>query len=210
FNTFKIWQVNKVFIKNPSKSQSYKFKQVAVLKASYFVTFGAELALVSILALFYAEWFGVSKFYAALLSGIYPFLNLFSRPLGGFISDKIGRKLTIIIVFSGISVVFLALGLLDKSWPIWLVVVLSIAGGIFSQAGSGAVFAIAPLIQKRLTGQIAGMVGAFGNIGAVVFLTINSFVEYDKFFLFIGISGFFVLVLIILLLENPQKQTVNP
>ncbi|KAA0445248.1 MAG: NarK/NasA family nitrate transporter, partial [Candidatus Thioglobus sp.] len=196
--------------KNPSKSQSYKFKQVAVLKASYFVTFGAELALVSILALFYAEWFGVSKFYAALLSGIYPFLNLFSRPLGGFISDKIGRKLTIIIVFSGISVVFLALGLLDKSWPIWLVVVLSIAGGIFSQAGSGAVFAIAPLIQKRLTGQIAGMVGAFGNIGAVVFLTINSFVEYDKFFLFIGISGFFVLVLIILLLENPQKQTVNP
>lgn len=29
-----------------------------------------------------------------------------------------------------------------------------------------------PLIQRRLTGQIAGMAGAFGNVGGVVFLTV--------------------------------------
>jgi nitrate/nitrite transporter NarK len=50
---------------------------------------------------------------------------------------------------------------------IYLVVLLTIAGGIFSKEGSGAVFAMVPLIQRRLPGQIAGMVGAFGNVGAV-------------------------------------------
>jgi NNP family nitrate/nitrite transporter-like MFS transporter len=37
-----------------------------------------------------------------------------------------------------------------------------------------------------LTGQIAGMVGAFGNVGAVMFLTVNSLVGYDQFFMLIS------------------------
>ena len=51
-----------------------------------------------------------------------------------------------------------------------MVVAVSIVGGIFSKAGSGAVYAMVPLVQRRMTGQIAGMVGAFGNVGAVIFL----------------------------------------
>ncbi|VVM22979.1 Nitrate/nitrite transporter, partial [uncultured Gammaproteobacteria bacterium] len=91
------------------------------------------------------------------------------------------------IVFFGVSLSFIALGNVDKSWSIYLVVLLTIAGGIFSKAGSGAVFAMVPLIQRRLTGQIAGMVGAFGNVGAVMFLTVNSLVGYDQFFMLIGV-----------------------
>ncbi len=29
-----------------------------------------------------------------------------------------------------------------------------------------------PMIKRRLTGQIAGIVGAFGNVGGVLFLTL--------------------------------------
>ena len=35
-----------------------------------------------------------------------------------------------------------------------------------------------PLIKRRLTGQIAGMTGAYGNVGAVFYLTVLSMVSY--------------------------------
>ena len=86
---------------------------------------------------------------------------------------------------------------------------LTILGGIFSKAGSGAIFAMVPLIQRRLTGQIAGMAGAFGNVGAVLFLTVNSLVDYDQFFLLIGVVSFVVLLLIVLFLEEPKGHMVE-
>jgi NNP family nitrate/nitrite transporter-like MFS transporter len=202
----KIWHVNSEIIKNPVPRQHrYKFKQVAILDWAYLVTFGTELAVVSVLAMFYLDWFELPKITAALLAGVYPFINLFARPGGGWISDKIGRKLTLIIAFSGISLSFLALGYVDKdTWSISWVVGLTILGGIFSKGGSGAIFAMVPLIQRRLTGQIAGMVGAFGNVGAVMFLTVNTLVEYNEFFMIIGIVSVIVLILIILLLDEPE------
>jgi nitrate/nitrite transporter NarK len=41
-------------------------------------------------------------------------------------------------------------GNVDKSESIYLVVLLTIAGGIFSKAGSGAVFAMVPLIHSHV------------------------------------------------------------
>ncbi len=203
---FKIWQINAQAIKNPvPKQHRYQFKQVAILDFAYLATFGIELAVVSILALFYVDWFELPKVTAALLAGIYPFINLFARPGGGWISDKIGRKLTLMIAFTGIATSFLILGNVDKdTWSVGWVVGLTILGGIFSKAGSGAVFAMVPLIQRRLTGQIAGMVGAFGNVGAVIFLTANSLVSYDQFFMLLGIVSVVVLLLIVLFLDEPK------
>jgi NNP family nitrate/nitrite transporter-like MFS transporter len=73
----------------------------------------------------------------------------------------------------------------------------------FVQAGEGAVFAAVPLIKRRLTGQIAGMTGAYGNVGAVVYLTVLSFVSYQQFFLVIAataVVGFITL----LFMKEPQ------
>lgn len=204
---WKIWQINGHVIKNPvPELHRYKFRQVAILDFAYLVTFGTELAVVSMLAMFYVTWFDVPKVTAALLAGIYPFINLVARPGGGWISDKIGRRLTLGIVFAGITVSFLCLGLVEKSWPVWLVVAFTIVGGIFSKAGSGAVYAMVPLVQRRMTGQIAGMAGAFGNVGAVMFLTVNSLVDYNQFFLFIGIIAGLVFAMILFFLEEPKGQ----
>ena len=204
---WKIWQVNSHILKEPVPAmQRYKFKQVAILDWAYLITFGTELAVVSMLAMFYVEWFDLPKVTAALLAGVYPVINLFARPGGGWISDKIGRKKTLMIAFAGISASFLLLGFVNQTWSIGLVVAMTIIGGIFSKAGSGAVYAMVPLIQRRMTGQIAGMAGAFGNVGAVIFLTTNSLVSYDQFFMFIGICSVIVLTLIVLFLEEPKGQ----
>jgi len=184
----------------------YKFKQVAILDWAYLVTFGTELAVVSALAMFYVSWFELDKITAALLAGIYPFINLVARPGGGWLSDIIGRKLTLIIVFAGITAGFLTLGMVEKTWPVWVVVGITIFAGIFSKMGSGAVYAMVPLVQRRMTGQIAGMAGAFGNVGAVMFLTVNSLVDYDNFFMFIGIVSGCVFAMILFLLEEPEGQ----
>jgi len=204
---WKIWSVNRHILKEPVPLlHRYKFKQVAILDWAYLVTFGTELAVVSMLAMFYVTWFDLPKVTAALLAGIYPFINLVARPGGGWISDKIGRKLTLMIVFGGITASFLVLGNVTQQWSVWMVVGITIVGGIFSKAGSGAVYAMVPLVQRRMTGQIAGMAGAFGNVGAVMFLTVNSLVDYDQFFMFIGVVSAIVFALIVLFLEEPKGQ----
>ena len=104
---WKIWQVNSHIIKEAVPAmQRYKFKQVAILDWAYFITFGTELAVVSMLAMLYVEWFDIPKVSAALLAGVYPFINLFARPGGGWISDIIGRKRTLVIAFAGITASF--------------------------------------------------------------------------------------------------------
>jgi len=210
FQVYKTWQVNADILKNPvPKHHQYKFKQVAILDWAYFVTFGTELAVVSMLAMFYVDWFELPKITAALLAGVYPFINLVARPGGGYLSDKFGRKRILIVVFIGTALSFLTLGIVDQSWSIYPVVALTIVGGIFSKAGSGAVFAMVPLVQRRLTGQIAGMTGAFGNVGAVLFLTVNTLVDYDQFFMIIGLVSAVVLMLIIVFLEEPKGNMVE-
>ncbi len=207
---WKIWQVNAHVLKQPvPELQRYKFKQVAILDLAYLVTFGTELAVVSMLALFYVDMFGLDKVWAGVLAGIYPVINLVARPAGGMFSDRIGRRRTLIIVFIGIALSFLLLSRVDSSWSVWMVVAATILGGIFSKAGSGAVYAMVPLIQRRMTGQIAGMAGAYGNVGGVIFLTVNSFVETQMFFLVIGATAAVVLFFVMLFLEEPKGQMIE-
>jgi NNP family nitrate/nitrite transporter-like MFS transporter len=59
---------------------------------------------------------------------------------------------------------------------------------MFVQGAEGATFAIIPMIKKEQTGQIAGMAGAYGNVGAVVYLVIYSLVD-DKTFFYILSAG---------------------
>lgn len=207
YQTFRIYQINKdVFIKQTPDIFRYNFSQVVALDLAYLVTFGSELALISMLPLFYKDTFDISVVLAGILAAIYPVMNLVARPAGGLISDRIGRKKTLVILFSGIAVSFLILGQVDASWALPWVVASTILCGLFSKAGSGAVFAMVPLIQRRMTGQIAGMAGAYGNVGGVVFLTVLSFVSSQTFFLFIAGCGAIVLAYLLLFMREPRGQ----
>ena len=205
---FKTFQVNKhVFERPVDPIHQYKFKQVAVLNVLYFATFGSELAVVSMLPLFFAETFELDMVYAGLLASLYAFMNLMSRPGGGWISDKFGRKKTLLILTAGLAVGYFVMSLIDSSWPLFLAVAAAMACSFFVQAGEGAVFAAVPLIKRRLTGQIAGMTGAYGNVGAVVYLTVLSMVSYQVFFLVI--AGTAVLGFVTLLLMEEPEGTIT-
>ncbi|MGI1678499.1 MAG: NarK family nitrate/nitrite MFS transporter [Cellvibrionaceae bacterium] len=201
-----VWAVNKnIFEKPVPELHQYKFKQVAVLNILYFATFGSELAVISMLPLFFAETFTLDPVVAGMVASAYAFMNLMSRPLGGFISDKFGRRTTLLILTAGLAIGYFLMGLVDNTWAVWLAVAAAMLCSFFVQSGEGAVFAVVPLIKRRLTGQIAGMTGAYGNVGAVVYLTVLSFVDYSTFFYVIAgtaVLGFITL----LFMEEPQGQ----
>jgi NNP family nitrate/nitrite transporter-like MFS transporter len=201
---WKTYQVNKnLFVKPVADIEKYKFKQVAVLNVLYFATFGSELAVVSMLPLFFSEVFKLDMVYAGLLASAYAFMNLASRPGGGWISDRFGRKKTLLILTAGLALGYFGMGQIDGTWPLFLAVAMAMACSFFVQAGEGAVFAAVPLIKRRLTGQIAGMTGAYGNVGAVFYLTVLSLVSYQSFFYVIGATAILGFVTL-LLLEEPK------
>ena len=207
YQSLAIYQVNKdIFKKAVPDIFKYDFSQVAVLNLAYLVTFGSELALVSMLPLFYKDTFEISTILAGVLAAIYPIMNLIARPAGGVISDRFGRKRTLVALFTGIALSFALLAQVDAGWALPLVVTITIVCGLFSKAGSGAVFAMVPLIQRRMTGQIAGMAGAYGNVGGVLFLTVLSLVSTQAFFMFIAGAAAIVLFAIVAFSREPRGQ----
>lgn len=209
YQTSQVWRINKhVFTETVPEIHRYKFKQVAVLDLAYFVTFGSELAVVSMLPLFFKETFGLSLVEAGLLASGFAFMNLVARPTGGYFSDRFGRKKSLTILIAGLAAGYFLLANIDSSWPLALAVIATMACSFFVQSGEGAVFAIVPLVKRRMTGQIAGMAGAYGNVGAVTFLTAYSFMDASQFFLVIAGAAVVALVAV-QFLDEPEGQTAE-
>ncbi len=193
FQFSQIYKVNAENLKTEvPEHQRYKFKQVAILNVAYFVTFGSELAVVSMLPLFFMDTFELNAVTAGLMASGFAFMNLAARPSGGYFSDKFGRRKSLSLLIAGLTVGYLILSQITPMWPVWLAVMACMCCSFFVQAGEGAVFAIVPLVKRRMTGQIAGMTGAYGNVGAVSYLTVLSFVDASTFFMVIAASAAFI------------------
>ncbi len=209
FQTYKIYQVNAhIFKEDVPEMHRYKFKQVAILDLAYMVTFGSELAVVSMLPLFFLDTFDISQVSAGMLASGFAFMNLVARPTGGWFSDKFGRKRTLIITMCGLAMGYLLMSQITSAWAIPVAVLVTMSCSFFVQSGEGAVFAMVPLIQRRLTGQIAGMAGAYGNVGAVSFLTVLSFVTPQIFFMVIAGASIATL-LAVMFLDEPEGSMVE-
>jgi len=205
FQTIRIFQINKgVFNREVPEIERYSFRQVAVLDLAYLVTFGSELAVVSMLPLFFMDTFELSQVTAGMLASGYAFMNLVARPSGGLISDRFGRKHSLLILLVGLTAGYFLMSQIHSGWPVALAVVITMVCSFFVQSGEGAVFAMVPLVKRRLTGQIAGMTGAYGNVGAVSFLTVLSFVSPQIFFLVIAGAAILTLLAVFFFLEEPR------
>lgn len=211
FQFSQILRVNKDMLKKGSVAEhdKYEFKQVAILSWAYLATFGSEIAVVSVLPAFFMTTFeGLSVSQAAMLGGSFAFMNLVARPGGGWVSDKFGRRSSMSLILAGVTIGYLLLAQINATWPLYLAFAAVFICSLFVQAGCGAVFAVVPLIKRRMTGQIAGLVGAYGNVGALFFLTVNTFVEIQVFFWMLAAAAAVGLVLM-QFLKEPEGHVVE-
>jgi len=183
----------------------YPFNSVAALNTTYFANFGAELAVVSMLPAFFEETWKLTPETAGLIASSFAFVNLIARPLGGYISDRMSsRKAIMMIYMIGIAAGFFLMALMNERWPLILATIVTIACSMFVQGAEGATFGVIPSIKRRLTGQISGMAGAYGNVGAVFYLTVFTFVTSNQFFFIISAGAFISFLFCVLLLKEPE------
>jgi MFS transporter, NNP family, nitrate/nitrite transporter len=210
YQSYQAWDVNKEVVtgqKVYSAQERYNFRQVALLQFTYITNFGSELAAVSMLPLFFEKTFNLEHALAAIIASSYPLLNIFSRPSGGLISDRFGsRKWTMTIVSAAIGLGYMAASAINKGWPLAAAVIVMMITAYFAQAGCGGTFAIVPLIKPEITGQIAGNVGAYGNFGGVVFLTIHSLTNDATLFATMGIAALVCAFCCAFFLKEPRNS----
>ncbi|MBH8552909.1 MFS transporter [Nostocaceae cyanobacterium CENA357] len=213
FQAYKCWDVNRDLMtgkKQYPPKERYEFSQVALLELTYFVNFGSELAVVSMLPAFFESTFSLSKVLAGMIAASYAFMNLVARPGGGWISDTLGsRRWTMTVLTGGMGLSYLLMGGVNSNWWLPIAILLTMACSFFVQAGEGSTFAIVPLIKRRITGQIAGNVGAYGNVGAVAYLTLFSLLPEGDignriFFQTLGVSALIVTFLCWFFLKEPK------
>jgi NNP family nitrate/nitrite transporter-like MFS transporter len=207
YQIIQILRVNiPILKKGVPEDDKYPFSSVAALNSTYFANFGAELAVVSMLPMFFEETWSLSATAAGLIAASFAFVNLLARPMGGLVSDRMGnRRFVMLSYMFGIGLGFALMGLLNSNWPLIIAVGITVFTSFFVQGAEGATFGIIPSIKRRLTGQISGMAGAYGNVGAVVYLTIFTFVTPSQFFFIISAGAFISWVLCILWLKEPES-----
>ncbi len=191
--------------KGVPKDDRYPFSSVAALNTTYFANFGAELAVVSMLPMFFEETWSLSAASAGLIASSFAFVNLFARPMGGLVSDRFGnRRFVMLCYMLGIAVGFALMGLMNSNWPLIIAVAVTIGCSFFVQGAEGATFGILPSIKRRLTGQISGMAGAYGNVGAVFYLFVFMYVTPSQFFFIIAGGAFLSWLACMAWLKEPQ------
>ena len=207
FQIYDTWRINKsIFTKPVAPIHQYNFRQVAVLDFVYFITFGSELAVVSILPLLFKDTFGLSLSVAGFLGASFGLTTFFARPAGGYLSDIFGRKKTMLASLAGTTLGYFAMSNMGQNTGVVFAVVATFICSLFVNAGNGAVYAMLPMIKRRLTGQIAGMVGAFGNVGGVLFLTVYSGYDAQTMLAVAALGSGLALALVFMFVENPKGQ----
>jgi len=205
YQVFQIIRFNTPILKKGvPEDDRYRFTDVGALCLCYVASFGAELGVISMLPTFFQKGWNLSPQLAGLIGSIFAFMNFFSRSLGGYISDRSpSRRGAMLVYTAGIAISFGLMGLMSSSWPLWLAIVVTIICAMFVTGGCGTTYALVPLIKRRITGQISGYVGAYGNVGAVMYLTVYTFVNDSQFFYFIGATAVATFLFCLFFLKEP-------
>jgi NNP family nitrate/nitrite transporter-like MFS transporter len=154
--------------------------RVWALFVVYGACFGIELTINNIAALYFVDYFAEFKQMSAvdalktagLIASLFGLMNLFARTLGGVFGDKFGAlwglsgrvKWMFVAVFcEGIALMLFA-----KMSTVAMAIPALIVFSLFVQMSEGATFAVVPFVNRRALGSVAGIVGAGGNVGAVL------------------------------------------
>ena len=152
------------------------FRQIDSLWFSivYSVTFGGFVGFASFLNLFFFDQYGLNKIQAANLTALCVFSGSFFRPIGGFVSDRIGgyRALIVLLgVIAGSLAVMGTLPALAIALPALFIMMAALG------MGNGAVFQLVPQRFAKEIGLMTGIVGAAGGFGGFFLPTLMGWVK---------------------------------
>src|SRR3954454_23187563 len=132
-----------------------------LLAAFYFLTFGGFVAFSIYLPTLLRDEFRLAPADAGFRTAGFVVLATILRPLGGWLSDRIGSERGLSAVLAGIAAVAVLL-----AWPAMLPFTVGALGcAALLGLGYGAVFKLVPQYFPTQTGTVTGLVGAMGGLG---------------------------------------------
>ncbi|MCC2954226.1 MFS transporter [Massilia sp. IC2-477] len=143
-----------------------------LLFVTYGACFGIEIFIHNIAAVYYVEHFNLSLGAAGLAAGSFGLLALFARALGGWLSDRaagsgsLNSRVTVLFVLmigEGLGLLWFA-----QADGVAYAVIAMLCFGLFTHMACGATYALVPFVAPKALGGVAGIVGAGGNVGAVL------------------------------------------
>ena len=169
-------------------------RRIWALTFAYAMCFGMEITFDNVAALHFVDTFKLSQSSAGFWAGIFGFMNIFARALGGIVSDKLGSRygmkgkgvlLGCMLLLEGIGIIMFA-----QAGSFGLAVLSMLSFALFLKMANGATYGIVPFINEKNVGLISGIVGAGGNLGGVMFgfLFKSKNISYADAFTYIGIT----------------------
>jgi MFS transporter, NNP family, nitrate/nitrite transporter len=135
------------------------------LSLFYFVTFGGFVAMAVFLPKLLTDWFDYSLTDAGLRAAGFTIVATAARPVGGWLSDRIGARAVLAVAFFGAGLDAVGLSWQASGPQIVPVTIFSLTMAGFLGIGNGAVFKLVPLFFPRSKGAVTGIVGAAGGMG---------------------------------------------
>jgi NNP family nitrate/nitrite transporter-like MFS transporter len=190
--------------------QTCKDHRVWTLFLAYGACFGIEITIDNIATLYFVDNFHLGIKEAGIIAGLFGMMNIFARALGGIFGDKAGKKfglqgriivLSVFLLLEGAGIVIFS----QQDALLWAIVTMLVFA-LFLKMSNGATYSVVPFINKRAIGTVAGIVGAGGNVGAVLagLLFTSEQLSYRESLFIIGITVIVVSV-ISFLLSLPKK-----
>jgi NNP family nitrate/nitrite transporter-like MFS transporter len=147
-------------------------RRVWMLFVIYAACFGIELTIDNIAHLYFSDNFKLDLEKAGMVAALLGGMNLFARSLGGYVGDRFGRAGGLRGRVQWLFMVLLAEGVFMIVFSRMTATPLAIAGlmlfGLCVDMSCGATFAVVPFVNKKALGSVSGIVGAGGNVGAVL------------------------------------------
>lgn len=166
--------------------------RIWALTFAYAMSFGMEITFDNVASLHFVDTFQLDQSSAGFWAGIFGFMNLFARALGGIISDKTGRRfgmrgkgllLSIVLLLEGLGLIIFA-----QASTLFFAIVSMLTFALFLKMANGATYGIVPFINEKNVGFVSGIVGAGGNLGGMLFgfLFKSETITYAQAFTYIG------------------------
>jgi len=186
--------------------------RIWALTIGYAMCFGMELTFDNVASLHFVDSFHLSQSTAGFWAGIFGFMNLFARALGGIVSDKVGGKfgmrgkgllLAGVLFLEGVGLILFA-----QAGSLMVAIITMLTFALFLKMSNGATYGIVPFVNTKNVGLVSGIVGAGGNFGGMMFgfLFKSNSITYVQAFTYIG---FIVIAVSFIVLITRFQKTSN-